>query len=89
MALLLGFQRRYLSILLPKLDIVAVHELLCGFNCRSVVGAIEVYGVPEMAVPADDVGSIIAHVLHPTTRDARSRIAKKQVCLSGSGPNSN
>jgi hypothetical protein len=48
----LGVERRYLSVALPKLDIVTVDELLCQFNRRFIVGAVDLKCLHEVAVDA-------------------------------------
>jgi hypothetical protein len=64
---------------MPKLNVVTVDELSCGFDCRIVVGAIEVDCPQEVAVAANDVNSIIGHLRPlqpqnvPNLRDHKNR----------------
>jgi hypothetical protein len=55
----------YHALALPKLDILAVDELLCGFNGRVVVRAIKLDRADKMAIVADDVNPIIGQLRHP------------------------
>jgi hypothetical protein len=71
---------------LPKLDIVAVDELLCGFNRGVVVLAIKLDRPHEMTVTANDINSIIAHLRHLYRRKFRNyAILKVPNSLFGSG----
>src|ERR1700687_2215537 len=62
---------RYYQVALPKLNVMAVDELLCGFNRGLVIGAIEQNRPNEMAVAADNVHSIIGHLRYPCRRKFR------------------
>jgi hypothetical protein len=70
-----------LAIPLPKLDAVAVHELLCRFNRRVVVGAIKLNHPHKVAVFPNDINSIIGHLRHPRSQkaidDAITKIAER------------
>jgi hypothetical protein len=46
---------------LPKLNIVTVDVLLCGFDCCVIVGALKLDAPHDMAVVAKDINSIIGH----------------------------
>jgi hypothetical protein len=52
----------YLTVQLPKLNIVSVNQLLGGFDCCVIVIAVENDRSDEMAVPADDVCAVVGHV---------------------------
>jgi hypothetical protein len=55
----------YLSVSLPKLNVVAVNELLCLFRGLGIVGAFERKRVEEMAVWTDGVNAVFRHVAAP------------------------
>jgi hypothetical protein len=74
---LLGITSRepcYHAALLPKLNVMAVNMLLGGINGCGIVGAIQIYGFCEVAVSADNVGSVIGH-------DARLRSGREHNTL--------
>jgi hypothetical protein len=58
----------YPAIPLPKLDVVAVDELLGGLNRRFVVRAIKLDSPNEMAVAAKDINPVFTHLRHPCRR---------------------
>ena len=61
----LAIKLGYHALALPKLDILAVDELLCGFNVRVDVRAIKLDRADKMAIVADDVNPIIGQLRHP------------------------
>jgi hypothetical protein len=61
----------YLAIVLPKFNVVAVNKLLCLFPSFAIVSAVERNKVLEMAVPADDVNSILCHMRSPDQAGAQ------------------
>src|ERR1700730_535357 len=61
----------YLAIVLPKFNVVAVNKLLCLFPSFAIVSAVERNKVLEMAVPADDVNSILRHMRSPDQAGAQ------------------
>jgi hypothetical protein len=56
-----GFKFLYAPVMLPKLDILAVNELLGAFDGRRIVGAIKVDRFYEKAVNANEVCAIVGH----------------------------
>jgi hypothetical protein len=65
----LAIKLGYHALALPKLDILAVDELLCGFNGRVVVRAIKLDRADKMAIVADDVNPIIGQLRHPLPQE--------------------
>jgi hypothetical protein len=61
----------YLAIALPKFNVVAVNKLLCLFPSFAIVSAVERNKLLEMAVPADDVNSILCHMRSPDQAGAQ------------------
>ena len=61
----------YLAIVLPKFNVVAVNKLLCLFPSFAIVSAVERNKLLEMAVPADDVNSILYHMRSPDQAGAQ------------------
>lgn len=55
----------YPAITLPKLDVVPVDQLLCGFDRGAVILAIELDRPDEFAVIPNDINSILTHLRHP------------------------
>jgi hypothetical protein len=56
-----GSKFLYAPVMLPKLDILAVNELLRVFDGSRIVDAIEVDRFYENAVNADEVRAIVGH----------------------------
>jgi hypothetical protein len=56
-----GSEPGHHAVLLPNLNVMAVNNLLGGLNGCGVVRTIEIYGFYELAVLANDVGSIVWH----------------------------
>ena len=63
--LFFGLEPCYPAVALPEFDIVSVHKLLCRFRRRFVVGAVELNGSIEMAIPSDNIRAVVGHVMHP------------------------
>jgi hypothetical protein len=49
------------AVVLPKFDVVTIDHLPGAFSCAVVVIADQIDGFYEMAVAADEVGSIVRH----------------------------
>jgi hypothetical protein len=61
----------YLATVLPKFNVAAVNKLLCLFPSFAIVSAVERNTLLEMAVPADDVSSILNHMRSPDQAGAQ------------------
>ena len=55
----------YLSVALPKLNVMAVHKLLCFFLGLCIIGAVEMNRTVKMAVRSDHVSAIVRHGAAP------------------------
>jgi hypothetical protein len=55
----------YLSVALPKLNVVAVYKLLRLFLGLCVIGAVQVNRTVKMAIRSDDINAIIRHGAAP------------------------
>jgi hypothetical protein len=62
-----GFAREhgYLSVALPKLNVVAVNKLFCLFRGFGIVGAFEWNRLEEMLIRPDEVNAVIRHGAAP------------------------
>jgi hypothetical protein len=57
----LAVEPSYLSGALPKLNVVAVHELFCFFHSFGIIGALKLQGAVEMPICIDDVSAVVWH----------------------------
>jgi hypothetical protein len=57
----LGVQASDAPIALPQFNIVAINQLLGGFDCCGVISTVQPLGLHEMTVMANDVNAVIRH----------------------------
>jgi hypothetical protein len=85
----LGIKLRYVPVALPKLKGVIANELLCGFDGRFVVGAVQIDYLDEMAVAANNVNSVLGHRIRLSRRFRTwNRALRLCLCTFEQKPNS-
>jgi hypothetical protein len=69
------------ALALPKLPIMTVNELLCGFNSRFVIDTFQADGSDEMAVNADHIDPILGHRTNGPTQPECARLHTFKVAM--------